>query len=169
MFFLNPVNLLFLFLVGIFSFYQTFSGRRILKYKNSTKPVATIDKMVAGLVSCSGLIMILLGISSIYNEQMGQGIVYIVFGTLLTAYGISDFLRFRNMQNQDSKFWLRQHIIRMGGSYIATFTAFVVVNNTIFPPLIAWLAPGVIGGFIIAKVVKKYKYKQTEKQLKQMI
>ena len=40
----------------------------------------------------------------------------------------------------------------MGGSYIATVTAFLVVNNPPYVPgLVVWIAPGVIGGFIIAK------------------
>ena len=154
MFLFKPENLLFLFLVGVFSFYQTFSGRRILKYKEPNMHMAAFDKMIAALVSTSGLIMIPLSAYSVFNDQVGQGIVYLIFGTLLTSHGISDFLRFRNIQNQNSKFWLRLHITRMGGSYIATFTAFVVVNNTFLPPLIAWLGPGVIGGFIIAMVLK---------------
>lgn len=165
MFFFKPERLLFLFLVGIFSFYQTFSGRRILKYKDPNTAIATFDKMIAALVSASGIAMILLSAYSIFNEQVGRGIVYIVFGTLLASQGISDFLKFRNMQNQEPKFWLRQHIKRMGGSYIATFTAFIVVNNNFLPSLIAWLGPGVIGGFIIAMVLKKYKSNPAEKSL----
>jgi hypothetical protein len=51
------------------------------------------------------------------------------------------------------------HISRMGGSYIATVTAFLVVNNhNVLPPLVAWIAR-VIGGMIIGRVRRKYKQK----------
>ena len=32
----------------------------------------------------------------------------------------------------------------MVGTYIASITAFLVVNNTILPGLVVWLAPGVL-------------------------
>jgi hypothetical protein len=48
----------------------------------------------------------------------------------------------------------------MGGSYIATVTAFLVVNNKgLVPDLMAWIAPGVIGGIVIGRVTKAYKKK----------
>lgn len=55
----------------------------------------------------------------------------------------------------------------MGGSYIATVKAFLVVNNPPFiPGLVVWIAPGVIGGFIIARTRKFYmdKFKKILKQ-----
>ena len=61
------------------------------------------------------------------------------------------------------RYWFQNHISRMGGSYIATVTAFLVVNNPPYVPgLVAWIAPGVIGGFIISRVRISYhkKYKK---------
>ena len=63
-----------------------------------------------------------------------------------------------------TRYWFQNHISRMGGSYIATVTAFLAVNNPPFiPGLVVWIAPGVIGGFIIAKTRKFYmdKFKKT--------
>jgi hypothetical protein len=53
----------------------------------------------------------------------------------------------------------------MGGSYIATVTAFLVVNNPPqIPGLVVWIAPGVIGGIIIGRTRKFYmdKFKKVE-------
>ena len=161
MFFMKPDRLLFLFLVGIFSFYQTFSGARILKYKSPSVPIALFDKGVAFVMGLSGITMIGLGIYSLLNGQSGTATVYIIFGSILSLQGIRDFHMYtRNWKTKleaQPKEWMYRHISRMGGSYIATFTAFVVVNNTFLPSLIGWQAPGVIGGFIIAKVIRKYK------------
>ncbi len=63
-------------------------------------------------------------------------------------------------------YWFQNHISRMGGSYIATVTAFLVVNN---PPyilgLVVWIAPGVIGGTIINFIRRSYhkKYENVAK------
>ncbi len=54
-------------------------------------------------------------------------------------------------------YWFQNHISRMGGSYVATVMAFLVVNNPPFiPSLVVWIAPGIIVGFIIARTRKFY-------------
>ena len=45
----------------------------------------------------------------------------------------------------------------MMGSYIAAMTAFIVVNNTILPEIVAWLLPTVIVTPLIIKWSRKYK------------
>lgn len=49
------------------------------------------------------------------------------------------------------------HIGKITGGYIAATTAFVVVNNTFLPPLLAWLAPGVLGNIYIVYWIRKMK------------
>ncbi|MBK7959438.1 MAG: hypothetical protein IPK03_15945 [Bacteroidetes bacterium] len=52
------------------------------------------------------------------------------------------------------------HIKRMSGGYIATITAFIVVNNKGYvPDLVGWLGPGIIGGVLIGMAIKKIKPK----------
>jgi hypothetical protein len=41
-------------------------------------------------------------------------------------------------------YWLLIHIQRMIAGYIAALTAFLVVNNTYLPSIVAWLLPTVI-------------------------
>ncbi len=54
------------------------------------------------------------------------------------------------------------HLGNMMGAYIASFTAFLVVNE-VLPPLVGWLGPTVLGSFYIAywniKINKKKKKK----------
>jgi len=161
MFCFKPERLLFLFLVGVFSFYQTFSGARIVKYKKPSVHIPSFDKGVAFVMAISGIVMLSLGIYSILHAKTGTGIIYLVFGSALTYQGITDsYLYTKTWERRiksTPKLWMYLHIQRMAGSYIATFTAFIVVNNTLLPPLVAWLGPGLIGGFITFLVMKKYK------------
>jgi len=161
MFLFKPQQLLFLFLIGIFSFYQTLSGSRIIKYKELKTPIAAFDKLITAIVSVSGILMITLGVYALSTNQISPGFTISIFGVILLGQGILDY---RNLTvNREKRFmrnpkaWLRQHIGRMGGSYIATITAFIVVNNTILPNLIAWLGPALIGTFAIIYSQKKYK------------
>ena len=63
--------------------------------------------------------------------------------------------------------WIFRHIPRMGGSYIATFTAFLVVNLGRWLPesapgwlnTVGWIAPAVIGGMLIRRAVRAWKVK----------
>ena len=57
--------------------------------------------------------------------------------------------------------WFFGHLSRMLGAYIATWTAFVVVNfhHLGLPPsfgILAWLLPGFLGGFGIARWTRLY-------------
>jgi hypothetical protein len=56
--------------------------------------------------------------------------------------------------------WWYGHISSMGGSYISAVTAFVVVNIHL-PQFqwVLWVLPGVFGGILIGRTIKKYKVK----------
>lgn len=58
----------------------------------------------------------------------------------------------------NSKFrWLYRHIGRMGGAYIAIITAFLVINLTFLPDMVAWLGPTFIGSPLITFYIRRYK------------
>ena len=155
-------SLLFLFLIGVFSFYNTFSGVNMLKYKKPNGSISKFDWYVALFVCVAGLSMIGLGGYSYYIGDLGHAILYTIFGIVCTSISSSDlkFLhRIKRKQNVGEKEWLYRHIGRISGSYIATLTAFIITIN-VFPPLVAWLAPGVIGGMIVSGLMKRIKAKK---------
>lgn len=157
----KPNSLLFLFLIGLFSFYQTLSGYRTLKYKTTAIPTKLFDKITTVGIWITSISMVLLGIYSFIIGQTGSGILYSIFGLFLFGEAVIDYkfyLAKKTISSRDKPTkWLYRHITRMGSSYIATFSAFVVVNNTMLPNLVAWIAPGIIGGIILTFVVKKYQ------------
>lgn len=84
------------------------------------------------------------------------GIVLLVFGFISISMAYQDFKNYQG-RNSNKNFWLLVHIQRMMGSYIAAMTAFIVVNNTILPGIVAWLLPTVIVTPLIFKWSRKYK------------
>ena len=57
----------------------------------------------------------------------------------------------------DKLYGLKNHIGRMTGAYIAAFTAFLVINNTFLPQVLAWSLPGIIGGIFIGRTLRKLR------------
>lgn len=127
---------LFLLLIAGFAFYQTIQGYRSVKNK-SLRPAA-IDWLatITGLVT--GIIMIWT-----FNT------VLLVFGGICLFLFIGD-LRAYNAALRGKELpklaWLARHIGMMMGAYLATVTAFVVVNvRNVEPEWLPWLAPTAIG------------------------
>ena len=155
------VRLVFLGCIAVFSFYNTFTGVRLIKLKNQVTQAGWQDWFGAYLaLGCS----LLMGAYAVYvvvaYSNVFFGILFTVFGAFCMLLAVTDLLVFSGKKSVEKLNWLYGHISRMGGSYIATVTAFLVVNNKgLVPDLMAWIAPGVIGGIIIGRVTKAYKKK----------
>lgn len=144
----------FLFAVGIFSLFFVLTGRRALgfKFKN---PKLAIDKAISIVMIVTGILMISLPI--IVSSQIN--IVLTVFAIVGIIFAIRNLMAFRNAEKLQAN-WLVMHVGNMMGGYISAFTAFVVVNQFL-PPLVAWLGPGLIGGFFITYWIRKVRKAQT--------
>lgn len=134
---------LFLFTIGIFSLYMVLSGRRFLSLKMLYKDqkASTFDWVLAIVMLISGIVMVVYGIMLAFTTAIGY--VLILFGALSLQMVIASIRLFLR-KNVKPNSWLLEHIGRMLGANIATFTAFLVVNNRILPPLVAWLLPTVV-------------------------
>ena len=81
-----------------------------------------------------------------------------VFATVLLVFAcIQMSLSYKDWQYSkafDPKQRILQHITKMGGTYIATVTAFLAVNLYFLPPLLVWLSPTVIGttGIVVSRL-----------------
>jgi len=134
----------FLFTIGIFALYQTLSGKRAVVNK-SLKP-SWFDYILSMIALVNGIFMI-----STWN------LVLVVFGSLCFLLAIQDawlYLRLKRGIELDKNAWLKKHIGMMMGSYIATFTAFLVVNiNDFEPAWLLWLSPT----FVFVPVMSVYQ------------
>lgn len=148
---------LFLFIIGIFSIYLASTGQRYLSLKNistNQKP-KNIDWVLSFTMLFFAIAFIIYGVLLLLSNK-NFGIVLLVFGFISSSMAIQDFRNYK-AKNTVKNFWLLVHIQRMIGSFIAAFTAFLVVNNTILPGVIAWLLPTVVFVPLIFFWVRKYK------------
>ncbi len=151
----------FLFIVGVFTIYLTISGNRMLYLKNILKGQKPqfIDYLITVLMLLASVAFLYLGILNIVKANH-FGIVLILFGSISLVLCYKDYLIYLN-KITDKLYWLKNHVGRMTGSYIAALTAFIVVNNTFFPPVLAWSLPGIIGTVFISRTIKSLSPKKT--------
>ncbi|GAB2782646.1 hypothetical protein GCM10027275_28020 [Rhabdobacter roseus] len=160
---------LFLLFIAIFSFYSTFSGRREILRKRLKVPSERTDYVAAALALAASVGMLGLGLYQVLKGTLSvPTVLYFVFGVFLFTQARYDWRRY--LQPERSKYpvqsWFYHHITRMGGAYIAAFTAFVVVNArfgaspyAFWLSLAAWIGPGVVGGMVIGRTVRHYLLK----------
>lgn len=134
----------FLFIVGVFSIYMVSTAQRSLSLKGieSGQKPNTIDWILTLLMSLFGLVFLIYGGLLLANSK-NFGFVLLVFGFISVLMAKKDIAIYRG-NIKITNYWLIIHISRMVGAYIASITAFLVVNNTILPGIIVWLAPTVL-------------------------
>lgn len=170
LFILQPYTIFRLFLAGIaiFSFYLSTTGWRAVKQKKTG--FAPIDQWLTYCTLAVSFGMIGYGVYLVTRSVSSMSILFTFFGILTFTFAFQDFRRFDKpleKMHRGAAPWFFQHFTRMGGSYIAAFTAFLVNNNGRMLPagtpewvhLAGWIAPSIIGGMLIGRTVAFYKKK----------
>lgn len=132
---------IFLFLIAIFSFYLALTGYRALRRKKMDAKPPPFDAAIAITMVLTGSGFILLGI---LDHDTGGRWVRIIFGALALWLGLVDVLGFFRPSSSPQA-WLFRHMTRFLGAYIATVTAFSVVNFQFLPYFFRWLWPTMFG------------------------
>lgn len=145
----------FLTLIAIFSFYLSYSGYRVLYLKK--KPAGITDWIMAIILALNGLYMTGTGSYALIQGTGTLNPVLILFGTACLGISFTDIKRFTRKIPRVKNEWLYKHMGMMLGSYIATFTAFMVVNVQTNPAWAAWLLPTIIGSPLITVWIRYYK------------
>jgi uncharacterized membrane protein len=160
------ISLIFLSGIAIFSFYNTFTGVRLIQRKDSQK-ASSLDYFASILAMACAFMMLYFAWFAFQKGDTFFSVLFLIFGTFVFILAFKDlrvFMGKKVIDDEDKpvpiRYWFQNHISRMGGSYIATVTAFLVVNNPPYiPGLVVWIAPGVIGGTIITFVRRSYQKK----------
>lgn len=129
---------IFLLIIGVFTTYMLLTGKRYLQKKRHNE-VKILDWTLTAIMGIFGLCFLFFGGKSLVNGNL-FGIVLIVFGLVSSLFVFQDYSNFRG-KSSVKNYWLTTHLQRMMGSYISTTTAFLVVNNTLLPSIVAWLLP----------------------------
>jgi hypothetical protein len=139
---------LFFLLVALFSFYLAFTGYRVLSRKTPHQRPGKMDWTAASAMVFGSAALVAVGIYLMLTSSFGT--VAIVFGGIGFLFGLSDIRDFRHPP-ADKMAWWYSHMTRMLAAYIATVTAFSVVNFKFLPPIARWLWATVVGtvGIII--------------------
>ncbi len=139
-------SLLFLFLIGIFSYYSTIIAYRSLRLKNlhnGQKPFK-IDWFIEILAGLTFSGMVVFGILALMNQNVG-GTVPLVFGSF-GLLSVRTNLKLFIKGPKETLYWYKKHIGHMMGSYIGALTAFLVNQAPHIPihPTLLWFLPTLI-------------------------
>lgn len=148
----------FLALLAVFSFYSAFSGYRALFRKRPREGAhASALEWTAAIVTfAASATLAVLGVLKPSPAWERVGVVPVIFGgvgMVLSGLDLWKFARPRADRNQ----WWFDHMAGMLGSYIATVSAFSVVNFTFLPTAVRWLWPTAIGTPLVAAWITYYK------------
>lgn len=149
---------LFLFAVGGFTLYMILSGYRIILLKRKSKQQEQSFSPIDYLITLFGFsFAVFLLIQSVKGLLHGNAfsIVPGVFGLICMSYVLLD-IRLLTGNTTIKQSWMYNHIVRMMGAMIASYTAFLVVNVQIDMQWIVWLLPSVIGSIFITVFLRKY-------------
>ena len=144
---------LFLFSIGIFSSYFLISGILSLRYKRKAVRLS-VDKIIAYLICITGFVMVTYPII-LYSKL---NLILTVFGLASIVFGLRDLSRLKNVKRL-RKGWLKLHLGKMTGGYIAAVSAFFVVNQ-ILPSVWNWFVPTLVGSIYIAYWINKLNKKR---------
>jgi hypothetical protein len=147
---------LFFLLVALFSFYLVLTGYRVLYRKTPQQRAGKGDWAAASIMLVGSLALIAYGIHLMLTS--GFGIVAIVFGVIGFLFGLSDIRDFLHHPPEKMAWWY-SHMTRMLAAYIATVTAFSVVNFKFLPPVPRWLWATVVGTVGIVVWTRYYRRK----------
>ena len=123
--------------IAVLTAFLIFTGLRATRFRRGARPAAADD--AAGLLlACFGGWLLWRSVSPL--DVAG---VFFGAGSLLLA------ARHRQTLRAARPDWLLAHIAGMGGAYLATMTAFIVVNLSFLPRPVTLIVPTVIGSMLI--------------------
>ncbi len=153
----------FLFAVGVFTIYLAGTGWRYLYLKKileGQKP-ALIDWFLMMFMIAGSVWLIKTGIEALIDNNW-FGIIILLFVLPSLIFVKTDFNTYKG-KIKPKNYWLVFHLQRMIGAYIASLTAFVVVNAPDGLSFIPWLLPSAIFVPVIVRWSRKYKVLFTKK------
>jgi uncharacterized membrane protein len=157
-------KLIFLFLVGVFSYYLVLSGKQAYKFMRREKQNFW-DKALHWVSFAFNLGLIAFGFYLLArNNSFSFATICFVFGGVGLAGSIQNILTLRK-EKVTYKVWLKKHIGGMIGGYIATFTAFCVTALAFLPNLVTWLGPTLLFVPVIVYWQRKVDGKRKAKRV----
>jgi hypothetical protein len=159
----------FLTFIGVFSFYLSYSGYRVLYQKRPAQGQGPkpYDWGMALLCAAAGSTLVILGVVKPTELWRFISPVAIALGGACVINAGQDLYRF-SRPPVDKNFWWYSHMTGMLASYIAATTAFLVNNAQRFhfpgPVWVWWLLPTFVGVPAISIWTRYYRRKFASRQ-----
>ncbi|WP_291086388.1 hypothetical protein [Flavobacterium sp. BFFFF1] len=149
----------FLFVVGIFTIYMAGTGWRYLYLRNIAKGQKPfpVDWLLMGFMLLGNIGFVAMGILSVLDKEYFGAIIFI-FAWRGIGFVVQDYKAYRGHITVKN-YWLVFHLQRMTGAYIASLTAFAVVNAPNRLSFLPWLLPAAIFVPLIVRWTRKYRMK----------
>lgn len=145
---------IFLFTIAVFSFYFVLTGYRF-SLRKGFHLLNGFDLWIMRTTLVTSLGMVSYAVYLYFYADHDAWIILGVFGIISLRQTFSDLRKFGKAGKHNE--WISEHLNRMGGGYIATFTAFTVTNLTFLPVLVGWLGPTVVGLVIMVIAGRRAK------------
>jgi hypothetical protein len=155
-------------MLSMVSFYPSFAGKRILRFKKKGTQPEWIDHVAAWTLLVSGLGMWAYGSWLVYSGGSTMMIIlFFFFGLISVNTGRNDIRLYSGKIELEKMHWFYGHLSRMLNSYAAAVTAFLVnVGPRLLPEgtpgwvtIVLWTAPATLVGFGIARWTRSYRRK----------
>lgn len=150
----------FLFYIGVFSYYITITAYRALKLKkhrqgDSVKKLNWLIEIISCVVF---ILMVAFAVYIFIKTQNLAAIIPLSFG-LIGLSGVRSNIRFFRRGPKEKLEWLKIHLGNMMGSYIGAFTAFLVNQSEYIPvnQIVLWLGPTLMIVPLIILELRKIK------------
>ena len=151
----NDFGAIFLAYVAVLAANNAATGIRVLRTKSRTAPSRNFFDL-----GSSGLLLAASAVIGVLGIRTGTTL-FLAFAGLGALLGLGQ-LRFWLRPPASRIEWWFEHLGNMIAACIATLTAFAVTNVRFLGlqefALVAWLAPGVIGGVAIALYQRHYRH-----------
>lgn len=150
---------IFLTVIACFSLFLAFTGYRFAVIRSEGQ-IHIIDKIAAVLFLAMAFGMAIYALLIWLKGAVAAGIILSVFSFIFLSGTLTDaryllFARNPAIYYSGNK-WLRSHIGRIVGSYIAAVTAFLVNIEPFGSSLLNWLLPTVAGTAMMFRFIRKY-------------
>jgi hypothetical protein len=150
-------------MIAFLSMYLVTSGYRALYLKKlhigQKAPAFDWIFLSVSMTGCVALVG--WGLYMIFFAGNNFGIVGVVLGLLGSRLVYKNVMRFI-VPPTEKDHWLFAHVTGMAGGYVATFTAFAVVNIRFLPGPVTWILPTLVGFFLITRWMRIHKKRNAD-------
>jgi hypothetical protein len=147
----------FLFAVGVFTIYLAGTGWRYLFLKNLSngqKPT-WMDWFLMLFMSLASILFLVMAAQNLLDKNY-FGIIILLFAWRGITFVIQDYKTYNGIITTKN-YWLIYHLQRMTGAYIASLSAFLVLNAPNAFSFVPWILPTIILVPLIIKWTRKYQ------------